>query len=166
MLAARLLVVALLTLQNVQRAHSTTLAAKVWTFDPEAFPEMGATGDALSGFKSRPNSGMANAGNAAAAYLMTQGALRGLSQLRLIQNIRCARRPSVLQCLTGFRYMSCNSGGNLATTVFTYYARGADGVASSDRVPPLQPVSYCSFQCGAGVAWALHPSGKPHLGTS
>ena len=29
--------------------------------------------------------------------------------------------------------MSCVSGGNLATTVFTYYNRGASGVASSDE---------------------------------
>jgi hypothetical protein len=75
----------------LQMSHAfssgTTLNAKAWGFDPSSWPEMTAN---LAGFSTeRPNSGMANAGNGWAAYMITQGALRGLSTLDLVKHTRC-----------------------------------------------------------------------------
>ena len=82
----------------LQMSHAfssgTTLNAKAWGFDPSSWPEMTAN---LAGFSTeRPNSGMANAGNGWAAYMITQGGAGQTPESdALFENLPSGRVPEL-----------------------------------------------------------------------
>lgn len=86
------------------------VSAKVWA---GRFPELADERVSL-----RPNVGIALSGGGNRAYSASIGLLRALTQLGLLGD--------------HVRYLSAVSGGSWAATAYTYYSRGAPGVADSD----------------------------------
>ena len=84
-----------------------TLEAPVLMFPEEDFPEIMA----------KPSSAIAFTGGGTRAMVAAFGQLAALHQRGLLRNVR---------------YISGISGGSWATNVFSFYARGAPGVARND----------------------------------
>ena len=93
---------------------NTSFTATAWAAPPPGgtFPEA-----ADARITSRPNVGLAISGGGARAYSATIGLYRGLRSLGLMESPR---------------YISSISGGTWASSVYTFYARGAPGVAAND----------------------------------
>ena len=88
------------------------ITATAWAAGGGVFPEA-----ADPRITSRPNVGLAISGGGARAYACTIGFFRALTSLGLMD------QP---------RYISSISGGTWASSVYTFYDRGAPGVAAND----------------------------------
>jgi len=108
-------------LQSVTRREVAYNPAQAWDVTTDMFGDGSAWPEAkdprLIGFNDRSASGIAISGGGKVSYAMGHGVWRALNILNLTQNVK---------------YLSGVSGGSWTSTVFTYYARGADGVAADD----------------------------------